>query len=83
MARTAPVPDFWDELVEKICAEWQGGTLPYDDAVEDLVFLGCNEGEVHALLGTADRIAGEYFDAILSRGRAAPYVPQKRAASRR
>jgi hypothetical protein len=77
MARAARVPDLWDELVEKICAEWQAGTLAYDDAIDDLVFLGFEVPEACARLGNAERFTGEYFDAILSRGRASPSVPRR------
>ena len=83
MARTDKAPDFWEEVVEKVCVEWQAGTLAYSDAVDDLVFLGFGAHEARALLGTADRFTSEYFDAILSRGRALPPVPQKGVAPRR
>jgi hypothetical protein len=77
MARIDKAPDLWEEVVEKVCAEWQAGTLAYSDAVDDLVFLGFDAREARAVLGTADQFTGAYLDAILSRGRASPPVPRR------
>ena len=46
----------WDDVVEWACREWLLGTLPFEDAVDDLAWLGFDGPEARELLRTMERV---------------------------